>query len=187
MGRIVRSGGTTISALVEEVRVRDPEQGPALLVAAVRLERLSWIAEKATELGVSRIGIVAAERSQAFRVGASALQRLERIVREAAKQCERATWPRVEGPLSFAAALSDCPAANRLLLDSRGEAFPSSLSAGSATTLVGPEGGWSDAEREQALQAGWRCVALPSGRLRTETAAIAGIALALAALARGGV
>lgn len=182
--RVLRCGRSTLSARVEEVRIREPEEGLALLVAAVRLERLSWIAEKATELGVSRIGIVVGERSQAFRATAPAIERLERIVREAAKQCGRAVWPRVEGPLSLAAALSDSRAGNRLFLDPAGDAFPASISGSATALLVGPEGGWSDAERDAAREGGWSSIALPAGRLRTETAALAGIVLTRAALSR---
>jgi len=185
--RVVRCGRAMFSARVDEVRMREPEEGIALLVAAVRLERLSWIAEKATELGVSRIGIVVAERCQAFRAAPSAIERIERIVREAAKQCDRAVWPRVEGPLSLTAALSDSGAGDRLLLDPAGDAFPATLSGSAAALLVGPEGGWSDAEREAARRGGWSRVALPAGNLRTETAALAGIVMTRAALSRGAV
>ena len=50
--------------------------------------------------------------------------------------------------------------------------------------LVGPEGGWTDAERGAARAAGWSAAALPAGKLRAETAAIAALVLARAALGR---
>ena len=73
----------------------------------------------------------------------------------------------------------------RFLLDPRGEPFPSRLPARPTALLVGPEGGWTDAERDAALAAGWAAASLSAGKLRTETAAVAGLALARAALARG--
>ncbi|HYN21050.1 MAG TPA: 16S rRNA (uracil(1498)-N(3))-methyltransferase, partial [Thermoanaerobaculia bacterium] len=69
----------------------------------------------------------------------------------------------------------------RLFLDLDGAAFPLSLPSSAAALLVGPEGGWAPEEREAAHVAGWQSVALPAGKLRTETAAIAGLILLLAA------
>jgi 16S rRNA (uracil1498-N3)-methyltransferase len=51
--------------------------------------------------------------------------------------------------------------------------------------LVGPEGGWSQADLDAALSAGWIVASLSAGTLRAETAAVAALALARAALARG--
>jgi 16S rRNA (uracil1498-N3)-methyltransferase len=156
-----------------------------VLVAAVRSERLSWIAEKATELGAATLTIVVSERTQSERAGASLASRLKRVVEEAAKQSERARWPRVEGPVALARALADAPAGHRYLLDPRGEAFPAALAPEPTCLLVGPEGGWSDGEESAAIAAGWRTASLSAGKLRAETAVVSALALARAALARG--
>jgi 16S rRNA (uracil1498-N3)-methyltransferase len=65
-----------------------------------------------------------------------------------------------------------------------GEGFPRELSVRSVALLVGPEGGWTDAERAAARVAGWSAAALPAGKLRAETAEIAALVLARAALGR---
>ncbi|MFY9550208.1 MAG: RsmE family RNA methyltransferase, partial [Thermoanaerobaculia bacterium] len=141
-------------------------------------------AEKATELGASAIALIRSERTQRFRAQEAARAHLERIVREAAKQTEAVRWPAIEGPLAFADALKTETARHRLLLDPGGGAFPDALAPGAASLLVGPEGGWTEEERGAALAAGWRAASLPAGKLRAETAAVAALVLARAALAR---
>ncbi len=187
--RVTERGAQGLDVAVESVAEapRDPLPAITLAVSAVRGERLAWIAEKATELGVDRLVIVRSERTQTFRAAESSAERLERVVREAAKQSERARWPAIEGPLPLAAFLSReaAGAGHRLVLDSRGEAFPSALAALPTALLVGPEGGWSEADLGAALSAGWIVASLAAGILRAETAAVAALALARAALARG--
>jgi 16S rRNA (uracil1498-N3)-methyltransferase len=153
-----------------------------LLVAGLKLERLSWIAEKATELGASRIILVASARTQSHRAGPAALERLSRVARQAAKQSESARWPAVEGPRAFLDVLGRVDHANRLLLDPGGAPFPARL-AGPVSLLVGPEGGWTEAERKAARDREWLATSLPAGKLRAETAAVAALVLARAALA----
>jgi 16S rRNA (uracil1498-N3)-methyltransferase len=155
-----------------------------LCVAAVRLERLSWVAEKATELAASCLTLVSSDRTQRFRARDTLLPRLARVVREAAKQGERASWPEVAGPIPLSELLRMETAQNRLILDPAGAGFPAVLPALSTALLVGPEGGWSAADLELALTAGWIAVSLPAGILRTETAAISALVLTRAALAR---
>ena len=171
--------------LVEELLpARDTASGVALLIAGLRAERLAWLAEKATELSADRLTLVVTARTQSFRASRDALERLERVAREAAKQCEAARWPSISGPIPFAAALLEDPASQRLFLDAEGEPFPSALSARPVILLVGPEGGWTDAERGAARAQGWTPAALPAGKLRAETAAVAAIVLARAARER---
>jgi len=185
-GTIVRLGRGTVEVSVEAVHdAARPSPPPLhLLVAAVRSERLSWIAEKATELGAARLTLVVSERTQSFRARDAIAARLARVVREAAKQSEAARWPEVDGPLPLSRVLATERAAVRWILDPSGEPFPAAVSAGSAALLVGPEGGWTLSELEKALLAGWLAVSLAAGKLRAETAAVAGLALARAALAR---
>ncbi len=177
-----RGGG---EVAVDRILPANPPVAPvALFVSGLRAERLAWLAEKATELSAESVTLVASARTQSFRGTAAVLERLERVAREAAKQCESARWPRIEGPLPLERALSERPVSHRLFLDTHGEAFPSELSAGAVALLVGPEGGWTRAERENARAQGWSLVALPAGKLRAETAAVAALILVRAALAR---
>jgi 16S rRNA (uracil1498-N3)-methyltransferase len=187
LGRVVRIGRGACDVRVDSVTEAPPQAIPALhlLVAAVRVERLCWMAEKAAELGASRLTVVATERTQSFRARDGLLPRLERIVRESAKQARAARFTAVAGPVPFTEALS-ADASARLLVDPTGGAFPARLPAGTAALLVGPEGGFTDAERAAARATGWLTVSLPAGVLRAETAAVAAMVLARAALLREG-
>ena len=157
----------------------------ALLVCGLRAERLAWLAQKATELEAESLTLVTSSRTQSFRASAGAIERLERVCREAAKQSEAARWPKIAGPLPLDHALALGRASHRLFLDASGEAFPAALPPRPILLLVGPEGGWNEEEREAARAREWSVVALPAGKLRAETAAIAAVVLARAALEAG--
>ena len=188
-GRVTKLGRGGLTIAVERVVHAAADGLPPLhlAVGAVRPERLAWIAEKATELGAESLWLVVSERTQRPRAGGAIVSRLQRVVEEAAEQSERARWPRIEGPVLLASVVSGVAAAapQRILLDSRGDPFPATLASRESILLVGPEGGWTDSEREAALAAGWTEASLPAGKLRTETAAVSAIALGRAALARG--
>lgn len=181
--RVAALGGgrveLVVESLVEAAAPDEPEM--TLLVGAVRPERLSWLVEKATELGVRRIVLIRSARTQSFRASDAVVSRLERVARAAAKQSEQERWPGIVGPTSFAEALTHA-SAERFLLDLDGDDLPSRLDAPGAAVLVGPEGGWTPEEREAARRSGWRPARLPAGKLRTETAAVAAIVLLRAAM-----
>jgi 16S rRNA (uracil1498-N3)-methyltransferase len=189
-GRLARAVLTRLDAKGVEVAVEGildaEEEGPRieLLVAGLRAERLAWIAEKATELGAAQVRIVETVRTQSFRASSKVLERLERVAREAAKQSESPRWPHFSGPIPFAEAIS-APASRRLILDPSGAPFPSQLPSGPVALLIGPEGGWTSEELESAASRGWTPASLPAGKLRAETAAIAALILARAAVSRG--
>jgi len=180
---VLGAGGAEV-VVASVLPARGAEPGLALLVSGLRPERLSWLVEKATELSVDRVTLVQTARTQAFRASREALGRLERVARAAAKQSDAARWPEIAGPVPLPAALAEDPAFDRIFLDAAGEGFPRELSGRSVALLVGPEGGWTDAERDAARAAGWSAAALPAGKLRAETAAIAAVVLARAALRR---
>ncbi|MDQ6893150.1 MAG: 16S rRNA (uracil(1498)-N(3))-methyltransferase [Acidobacteriota bacterium] len=177
----VRGGQTEVRVL----EIRPPAaSAPAeiwLGVAGIRAERLSWVAEKAGELGVACLSLIRTERTQTFRAGGGALARVERIVRESAKQSGSARWPRCEGPLGLEEALASPSVVTRLMLDPAGASFPREFPGRSVALLVGPEGGWTDSERDLARDAGWILSRLPAGALRADTAAVAAVVLARAA------
>jgi 16S rRNA (uracil1498-N3)-methyltransferase len=153
----------------------------SLFVPAIRLPRLSWLVEKATELGAARVTIVASERTQGDRVESAARsgERLGRIVREAGKQSGQARLPEISGPIRFEeAARASSAHASAILLDASGSAFPAMLAAPLAL-WIGPEGGWSPGELSAAERAGWMRARLPGAVLRAETAAVAALVLAL--------
>jgi len=131
--------------------------------------------EKAVEVGVARIVPVVASRSNIAPGRRS--DRWIRIVIEAAKQSKRYHLPTIDEPVRFDIAL-DRPAATKIVFAERGGGPLKSALAGSpAFFLIGPEGGWTDAELDAARNKGFTLVGLGDGILRTETAAIVGAAL----------
>jgi 16S rRNA (uracil1498-N3)-methyltransferase len=144
--------------------------------APVKGDRPEWVVQKLTELGVDRIVPFLADRSVVRWDGERAQrqhQRLVAVAHEAAMQSRRAWLPELAPVTTFAAA-AELPGAARA--DPNGA--PPSLDH--PIVLVGPEGGWSPAER-QRLPA---TVGLGPGVVRAETAAIAAAAL-LTALRSG--
>lgn len=169
-----------LRARLDEIRQAAGEPPVELLleVGSIRPARLAWLVEKATELGATRIVPVAARRAQRERIASSRAEsaRLQRIAREAAKQCGRARWPEVAMPASFSSAVRSASGA-RLILDPGGDPMPECRGRQPIALLVGPEGGWSGEEITEARACGWRAVRLPFSTLRTETAALAALSL----------
>jgi len=159
----------------------EPTVEITLACAVLARQRMLFVAQKATELGVSRIVPLLTERS----VPASGLAHEKahawpgQIVR-AAKQCRRSSLPEIAPPATLAAFLAS-PAARAdlvLLLDNVGGTAPSADARPRRLVLLtGPEGGFSDAER--AALEGRAVPWLLGGRvLRAETAALVGLAAA---------
>ncbi|HET7453670.1 MAG TPA: RsmE family RNA methyltransferase [Thermoanaerobaculia bacterium] len=183
-GAIERSTRDGCTIRVGAVRRRPAEPGVEILVAAIRAPRLAWLVEKATEIGAAAVTIVGSERSQRRRVedAGNDLARLVRIAREAAAQSGQSTPPAIAGPIPPDEALARArSSASAILLDASGDPFPGALAA-PAAVWVGPEGGWSPEEIARSEDAGWRRARLPGATLRTETAAIAALILAVRAI-----
>jgi 16S rRNA (uracil1498-N3)-methyltransferase len=108
------------------------------------------------------------------------LARLERIAREAAKQCGRAWILRIDRHRAFAEALTD-RSVRTILADASGLPFTTPPDAGSPIRLlIGPEGGWTPAELESARTAGATIARFGPHTMRIETAALAAAAVIMA-------
>lgn len=162
-----------------------------LLAALIKFDRFEWMVEKATELGVERLVPVAAGRTEKG-LAAAAVRRRQRwlkIALESSQQARRTTLPVIEPAAAFETAVA-AEAGVRLLLDeARGApplaaTVPAPPAGRTAALLVGPEGGWTEAERLAAAAAGWAPVSLGPCILRAETAALAAVA-GVAVLAGG--
>jgi 16S rRNA (uracil1498-N3)-methyltransferase len=151
-------------------------------------ERMDWLVEKATELGVACIQPLQCERSVLRVTGERAARKREHwqaVAAAAAEQCGRTRVPQVQEVLAFEALVQASRAAGgqRWLLSLRaGSAMPLMPAAGEPLFLLsGPEGGLSPGEEDGAVAAGWRAVQLGPRVLRAETAPLAVLAwLALA-------
>jgi 16S rRNA (uracil1498-N3)-methyltransferase len=184
LGRVESVGRDRVQfALVEELPVFHPSVDVKLLLAVVKFDAFEWALEKATELGVSTIVPLAAERSEKALLTAAAkrAERWKKILLEASQQSRRVRVPTLQNLRLIDDALSDDTDGARLCLSERPEApslkrVISDVKAQSATLAIGPEGGWTDRELEVARQNGFREVSLGRLILRTETAVIAALA-----------
>lgn len=155
----------------------------ALLQGLCRGERMDLVVRKATELGVACIQPVMTERSVVKLSADRAENRMAHwraIIVSACEQCGRNRLPDLRPPLAVTEALAAHAGATGVLLDPAARIGPDGLALpgpGGLALLVGPEGGLGDEERAAALAAGYRGVRLGPRVLRTETAAITGVAL----------
>jgi 16S rRNA (uracil1498-N3)-methyltransferase len=169
-------------------RQRPQTDGPDLdlLIALVKRARLDTIVEKAAELGARRVRPLLTERANADHTN---LARLRAIAIEAAEQTGRLDAPEILSPAGLTEVLADWPGERRLMFcDEGGEAAPALAALAGAergpwAILIGPEGGFSPAERAAARAApGAVPVSLGPRILRADTAAIAALSLWQAAL-----
>jgi 16S rRNA (uracil1498-N3)-methyltransferase len=155
-----------------------------LVQGIARGERMDIVVQKATELGVAAIQPVVTSRS-VVRLDAAASDRRQAhwrgIAIAACEQCGRARIPDVASPVKYAAWLERPAAAGaRRLLLAANAARPlhgAAQGANDVELLVGPEGGLDDAERDAAVRGGYVPCRLGPRVLRSETAAIAAIAV----------
>jgi 16S rRNA (uracil1498-N3)-methyltransferase len=153
-------------------------------VALPKGDRQKWLVEKLTELGVTTLVPLITERGVA-QPTENAAERLERAVIEAAKQCGRNRLLKTARPLAWSDWIalgwlgsneSEPPGIPRRLIAHPG-AHPLAAfdfrSPRPARISIGPEGGLTDEEIEQAISAGWQQISLGPRILRVETAAIA--------------
>ena len=169
--------------ILEKLPAPPDEARIVLCAALIKFDHFEWMIEKATELGVDTIVPFSAARSErGLDVAArKRIDRWRRIGIEASQQSRRAHLPVIELPLAFDDALRT-EADYRFVLDEDPEApalaraLPESPRVSdSIAVLLGPEGGWTDQERE--LFSGWTRVSLGPRILRAETAAVAALAI----------
>ena len=153
-----------------------------LVQAIVRSEKMDWILQKATELGVVGIVPIVTDRTEVKLDAERAERRVahwEAVVASACEQSGRSRLPTIAEPVKLSdwAASLDESAGLRLALDPDGDIAPRDLPAESRATLaVGPEGGLSDHDLATLAVAGFRSLRLGPRILRTETAGLAAIA-----------
>lgn len=165
-------------------RLREREEVPDFTLCAALLKKPNFdlVLEKATELGVRHIQPVITRRCVADKLNP---ERARTILVEAAEQCARTALPELAEPVKLEALLRDWPEERTLFFadENGGEPARVALAAhsGPAALLIGPEGGFDDAEREaiRALPQA-RPISLGPRVLRGETAAIAATALWMA-------
>ena len=180
-----RSGAIEF-AIDEELPAGQRLPEVTLLAAIFKFDRLEWLIEKATELGAARMVPVVASRTDKG-LAAAALKRVERwrrIAFEAAQQSRRLAPMQIAEVTPFERAVKEATGGHRWMLDESPEAAnqkqllaPAPRSG--SDLLVGPEGGWTEQERQHARDSGFVPVGMGPLILRAETAAIAALAVVL--------
>ena len=158
-----------------------PDRRVSLYAAVVKKDTFEWIAEKATELGVTEIVPVMAERSEKKQLNE---ERLKKIVQEASEQSGRGTVPVLGAivPLEEALKSVSTKHISAVAFHTDGEALTASTTVqiqGTIAIFIGPEGGWSPKEIE--MFHGYAIPVLSMGHqiLRAETAVVAALSLTM--------
>jgi 16S rRNA (uracil1498-N3)-methyltransferase len=152
-----------------------------------RGERMDIVVQKATELGVQRISPVLTDFSVVKLEPDRAAKRRDhwqKIAQSACEQCRRNIVPAIDAPQSLLEWFGDNTGSDKPQLILRADARDSmpaiDMPGSDLTILIGPEGGFSEAEYERATVAGLKAVRLGPRIMRTETAALAAISIAQA-------
>ncbi|RYZ98585.1 MAG: 16S rRNA (uracil(1498)-N(3))-methyltransferase [Moraxellaceae bacterium] len=152
-----------------------------LAIGISRGERMDWVLQKATELGVTKITPLITERTEVKLSGERAdkkNQHWHQILISACEQSQRNLLPELSEPVLLENWLATCTAEYKFVLhhrDSRG--LPAAIKTESVVLLIGPEGGLSEEEITLAIQENFLPLTLGPRVLRTETAPIAAISL----------
>jgi len=180
LARVAEAGKRDVVLSVEQ-RLRPREGVPDFWLCAALTKKAAFdlVLEKATELGVAALVPVLTRRCVADKLNP---ERARTIMIEAAEQCARTALPGLAEPAQLAALLRDWPAGRRLYFADEAGGVPAAtafaMDSGPAALLIGPEGGFDDAERAM-IRAHPAAIAVTLGPrvLRAETAAIAGTGL----------
>jgi 16S rRNA (uracil1498-N3)-methyltransferase len=157
---------------------------PVLLAQALSSsEKMDWVIQKATELGVTAIQPLNTKRSVAKLTAERAEKRMEhwqQVAISACEQCGRNVLPEIYAPLDIMAWLQQMKETTdtKLILLPEGAAALNQISkpVGKVVLLIGAEGGFTEAESESALHCSFTAIRMGARILRTETAAVAGLA-----------
>ncbi|MBS4943892.1 MAG: 16S rRNA (uracil(1498)-N(3))-methyltransferase [Neisseria mucosa] len=172
----------SVRILREEATDNESPLNITLVQAVSAAERMDFTLQKSVELGVAEIRPVISERCVVRLSGERAEKRVARwqeIVVSACEQSGRNIVPKVLPLTTYAQALQQLPQETTKLLMSLNRAQKLSdvqPQSGKVVFMVGPEGGWTEQEEQQAFDAGFQSVTLGKRVLRTETASLAAIA-----------
>lgn len=180
IGEASRKG--CVLVIEEKLRGQTPLPDLHYLFAPLKHARLDYVVQKAVEMGAGRLCPVLTQFTQVSRIN---LERMSANVIEAAEQCGVLAIPEIDAPRKLVDVLASWDAKRRLFFCD--EAAPTAspadalkgLPRGPAALLIGPEGGFSDAERADLLQKPYvTALSLGPRILRADTAAVAALALA---------
>ena len=150
----------------------EPKRRVTLYLSTLKRENFEIAAQKATEAGVSTIVPIISSRTVKLNIN---MERIEKIVREAAEQSGRGLVPKITPVISFEKVLSDATKNDiNIFFDGTGKLFSGSMleDKKSIGIFIGPEGGWGNKELVEARENGFLIASLGSLTLRAETASV---------------
>ncbi|MGA6098135.1 16S rRNA (uracil(1498)-N(3))-methyltransferase [Stutzerimonas marianensis] len=182
LGELIEVGKRQVSVNLHEQFAGQPE--PRLQIhlgqGLSRGERMDWAIQKATELGVAQITPIISERCEVRLNDERADKRLahwRQVAISACEQCGRSVIPVIHAPRPLPQWLP-VEADLKLVLHPVAEPLSTHPSPGALAFLIGPEGGLSEDEVKQAMQAGFHPARLGPRVLRTETAPVVALSVA---------
>lgn len=181
IGGARRDASVHVTPVSQNASAFFPAREIILYASLVKKDTFEWIVQKATELGVTKIVPILAERSEKKDIN---VDRLQKIVVEASEQCGRGDVPRVHIVHTMYDIFSSVEisfAENLVFHTSAAQIDRANLSKKNkpVNVFIGPEGGWSEKEIEMFHKAGATVVSLGPQILRAETAAVAALSLVI--------
>ena len=156
--------------LITELESSYPKQEMYLFFSLLKKDKNEWVLQKCTELGVSHFVPIISERTE--KLGFSE-ERALKIAIEAAEQCGRSDIPRIREPLGLEAALDEFSQKFPLFYAEQSPDAPTKPNTEQPCgVFVGPEGGWTDAEKS-LLEQHCQKLNIAQFTLRAETACVA--------------
>lgn len=162
---------------VTDFERKTPSREVYLFWSLLKKDKNEWVLQKGTELGVSHFVPLLADRSE--KLGFD-VERARKIMIEAAEQCGRSDIPAVREPITPHTALGELSGRVKLFICEQGSESPSGDQDGPVGVLVGPEGGWSDKEKQLFSDQNIPHIGLGQFTLRAETATVVGASKLLA-------
>jgi 16S rRNA (uracil1498-N3)-methyltransferase len=176
--RIVKFGDNAVQLeLITEMEPKAPKNEIYLCFSLLKKDKNDWVLQKCTELGVSHFIPIISERTE--KTGFD-VERAEKIVVEASEQCGRTDIPRVREPISLEKVIEELSEKVEIFVAEQGSPEMSnieSLKSKAVAVLVGPEGGWTDNEKQLFKDKNLKHLALSEFTLRAETACVTASAL----------
>ena len=176
--------GKAVRATIESATAASKESGleSELIQGLARADHIDWTIQKSTELGVTRLSLFNAERTQSPLKTTQLQKKLAHwrgVIISAGEQCGRTLLPQIDFHASLEQAVRASAIETRILLDFDGATLASVLPSRctAVSVLLGPEGGLSSTEIQLAQTSGFIPVNLGPRVLRTETAATAALAV----------
>lgn len=179
-GVIEQATKSRVTVAVGSVDTVPPDTPLELFVPVGDRDRMLWLAEKATELGVTawRPVMFARSRSVSPRGEGDAFTAKVRARMVGALEQSGGAWlPVIHPPCEVGDAAQDTRIAARFLLQAGAPRLDAVHAASGAAVILGPEGGMTAEEQGTLAAGGWEPAALASGTLRFETAAVAALAI----------